>query len=174
MMAIYCDAVSDLPGNLRREAKAGVHDIIHPSTLDRYIMNKKSQRMNEEKKEDNDDKGRTTEEGAPPVTEEGAPPVTEWPVRILEAFRRTSRFDQPLVGTNLELYVGLIGWSVTDQQSADDEVRVNFRGKVPNRSFPKAVISWDYTDQGDHLDLGAKFCFTSNIKDAARNQIFES
>ena len=63
-MAIHCDAVSDLPGNLRREAKAGVHDIIHPSTLDRYIMNKNSQRMNEEKKEDNDDKGRRTEEGA--------------------------------------------------------------------------------------------------------------
>ncbi len=89
-------------------------------------MNKKSQKMNEEKKEDTDDKGHRTEGGAPPVTEEGLPPVPEWPVRILEAFRRTSRFDQPLVGTNLELYVGLIAWSVTDQQSAEDEVRVNF------------------------------------------------
>ena len=53
-------------------------------------------------------------------------------------------------------------------------MRVNFRGKVPSRSFAKAVISWDYTDQGDHLELGAKFCFTSRIKDAAKNPFFES
>ena len=28
-MAIHCEAIRELPGHLRREAKAGVHDILH-------------------------------------------------------------------------------------------------------------------------------------------------
>ena len=41
---------------------------------------------------------------------------------------------------------------------------MDFKGKAPNRSFPKAVVNWENIVLHDHLAMGSRFRFTSQIK----------
>ena len=84
---------------------------------------------------------------------------SEWPVRISEALRGDPGFSKKDWG----FYVGLIGWSAADQESAEDVVHVDFKGKVPNASFPKAAIDWDNIARCDQLAVGTKFHWACRV-----------